>query len=263
MVRHYDGQRVINVRAELEDGVLPDTVKASLVAGLQPHLTSSQARQIVTGQDVIQSDDRVTVEFGGENEVRDEAMEDLEVAMLVAIALMLIILTVEFNSFIQPLIVLFSVPLSLIGVTMGLAVCGFNFSIAAMIGVVALAGIVVNDAIVLVDFINRLRAAGLTMETAAVHAGQMRIRPIMLTTVTTVAGLAPLAMNISGGGEFFQPLAVTIMFGLIFATLLQLFVVPLACVTFAFERGREPVKAQPDTHTSKKIDATADLLQAS
>ncbi len=236
IVRHYDKQRVINLRAELEDGVLADDVKAALVAQLQPQLSPSHQKDLVMHQDVVASDDRTVIEFGGENEIRDEAMGDLKIAMLVAVAMMMIILTIRFNSFVQPLVVLFSVPLSLVGVTVGLTVCGFNFSIAAMIGVVALAGIVVNDAIVLVDFINRLHDAGLPMRKAAVYAGQMRLRPIMITTVTTVAGLLPLGLNLSGGGEFFQPLAVTIMFGLAFATLLQLFIIPLACTSLSLQR---------------------------
>ena len=112
-------------------------------------------------------------------------------------------------------------------------ICGFYFSVAAMIGVVALAGIVVNDAIVLVDFINRLRDVGVPRERAIVYAGQLRFRPIILTTITTIGGLLPLALNISGGGEFWQPLTVTIIFGLGFTSLLQLFVIPLAYYQFA------------------------------
>ena len=245
VVRHYDRQRVINVRAELEDGVLTDDIKAALVAQMQPQLDASQQNQVVFHEDVLRSDDRVVVEFGGENEIRDDALEDLNVAMLAAGGLMMLILTVKFNSFIQPLIVLFSVPLSLIGVSIGLAVCGFNFSISAMIGVVSLSGIVVNDAIVLMDFINRLHSAGLPMRQAVVYAGQMRLRPIMITTVTTIAGLFPLGIDLAGGGEFFQPLAVTIMFGLGFATLLQLFIIPVASITFSFRAGPRPHAAPP------------------
>lgn len=231
IIRHYDRRRVINVRSELREGALADDVKARLLDELRPELTPTQ-RLRMRGESLIYSDDQVMIEFGGENEIRDDALEDLNIAMAIAFMAMLIILTIQFNSFVQPLIILFSVPLSLVGVTIGLMVCGLNFSIAAMIGVVSLSGIVVNDAIVLVDFINRLRAAGMSKEDACITAAQLRLRPIFLTTVTTIGGLLPLAMNLGGGGEFWQPLTVTIMGGLGFATLLQLFVIPIAYFTF-------------------------------
>lgn len=234
IIRHYDQQRVINVRAELEDGVLPDDAKKALVAALHPDLTDSQQNQVVRHKDILYADRGVIIEFGGENEVRDDALADLNLALIVAAGTMMIILVVKLNSFIQPFIIMFSVPLSMVGVSIGLMICGFNFSVAAMIGVVALSGIVVNDAIVLVDFINRLRQAGVPMQRAVVFAGQLRLRPILITTVTTIAGLLPLGLNLAGGGEFFQPMAVTIMFGLGFATLLQLFIIPLACYSLHF-----------------------------
>ena len=134
------------------------------------------------------------------------------------------------------------------------------FSISSMIGVVALSGIVVNDAIVVVDFINRLRATGLPMQTAVVYAGQMRLRPIMLTTITTVSGLLPLAMNISGGGEFFQPLAVTMIFGLGFVTVLQLFVIPIACHTFYSGKSRLDHPASSPSPVSPAKDTDGSML---
>ncbi len=233
VIRHYDTDRVITVRSQLHEGFIADDVKAELIATLRPELTAAQQHAVLTdrGNATILSDPYVRVEFGGENEERDKALEDLNLAMVVGAAAMMIILTVKFNSFIQPLIVLLSVPLSLVGVSMGLMIAGFNFSISAMIGVVALSGIVVNDAIVLVDFINRLKAAGIPTAEAVVAAGQLRLRPIFLTTATTVGGLVPLALNLSGGGEFWQPLTLSIMCGLGFATLLQLFIIPIAYYT--------------------------------
>ena len=233
VIRHYDTDRVITVRSQLHDGFIADDVKAELIATLRPELTAAQQHTLLTdrGNATVYSDPYVRIEFGGENEERDKALEDLNLALVVGAAAMMIILTVKFNSFIQPLIVLLSVPLSLVGVSMGLMIAGFNFSISAMIGVVALSGIVVNDAIVLVDFINRMKAAGIPTDQAVIAAGQLRIRPIFLTTATTVGGLVPLALNLSGGGEFWQPLTLSIMCGLAFATLLQLFVIPIAYYT--------------------------------
>ncbi|QDU33743.1 Multidrug resistance protein MdtB [Poriferisphaera corsica] len=237
VIRHYDQQRVINIRSHLDDDVIPDDIKKKLIEYLRTDLSLSEQRQLLNDRstNIIQSSSALTIRFGGENKIRDDALEDLTIALIIAFGAMLIILTVKFNSFIQPLIILFSVPLSLVGVSIGLMICGFYFSISAMIGVVALSGIVVNDAIVLVDFINRLKKAGLSSEQACIRAGQLRIRPIFLTTVTTIGGLIPLALNISGGGEFWQPLTISIMFGLGFATLLQLFIIPLSYYTFISE----------------------------
>ncbi len=248
VIRHYDGMRVINIRAQTEEGVLVDDVKAALITELRPDLSPAKQRALALdrGQRMIWSDQDAMIEFGGETEMRDEALEDLNIALLLAVAAMMLVLVIKFNSFIQPLIVLSSVPLSLVGVSFGLAVCGLYFSIAAMIGVVALSGIVVNDAIVLVDFINRLRNAGIPLERAVIYAGQLRLRPIFLTTVTTIGGLLPLGLNLAGGGEFFQPLTVAMMFGLGFATLLQLFVIPICCYSFDQGKGAlDPTHVQP------------------
>jgi len=255
VIRRHDQQRVINIRSDLDEGVLIDDVKGALIAGLRPELSDREAWRLSRerGEKVIFADENFLVEFGGETELRDDAIADLTLAMLVALGLMLIILVLKFNSFIQPLIILFSVPLSLVGVTFGLILCGLNFSVSAMIGVVALSGVVVNDAIVLVDFINRLRASGLPIDKAVTYAGQLRLRPIFLTTVTTIGGLLPLGLNLAGGGEFWQPLTVSIMFGLAFATLQQLFVIPLAIYTL--DRGRGDSLLDPARHRRLSAEA--------
>jgi HAE1 family hydrophobic/amphiphilic exporter-1 len=230
VLKHYDSQRVINVECDLHEGVLTDDVKLALVQALRPDLSTAQQRALTLDRQnkIISSTDKVTIEFGGENEIRDDALEDLTMAMILAMGIILIILVVEFNSFIQAFIVLFTVPLSLVGVGLGLMVCGMNFSVAAMIGVVALAGVVVDNAVVLLDFINRLRDAGLPLDKAVTYAGSLRLRPILANTVTTVGGMLPMAMNLSGGSEFFQPLTIAFIFGLLFADALTLLVLPIA-----------------------------------
>lgn len=239
VIRHYDRKRAVTIRAQVVKGTTPDDIKGKLIAALRPELSSAGQQNLVMNEMTLSADAQALIEFGGENEIRDEAMEDLSMAMLISFAAMLMILTIQFNSFIQPLIILFSVPLSLVGVSLGLMLLGFNFSVSAMIGVVALSGIVVNDSIMLVEFINQRVKAGLPIEKAVLYAGQLRLRPIFLTTLTTVAGLMPLALNVSGGGEFWQPLTVTIMAGLSFATLLELVLIPIACYTL----GRMTTKA--------------------
>lgn len=245
-ISRYDLSRVISISADLEEGVTPDDVKEALRASLgeraaapQRHAsTLDRLRRFFNPQaDVIYRDAEVTAEFGGENEIRDEAMADLTVAMNVSIVLMFAILVLQFNSFVQPLLILAAVPLSLIGVAIGLGLIGLNFSIAAMIGVVALAGVVVNDGIVLVEFVNQLRAVGVEKERAILMAGQMRLRPVFLTTVTTIGGLLPLALNVAGGGEFWRPLTISIIFGYAAATTLTLVLIPVAYYTFVPRRG--------------------------
>jgi len=133
----------------------------------------------------------------------------------------------QFNSFRQTVIVLLAVPLSFVGVVAGMWLCDFPFSLASFIGLVSLTGVVVNDSIVIVDFINQARARGMTVREAILDAGVNRLRPVILTTVTTIGGLLPLFLNWSGGAEFWQPLTAAVIFGLAFATVLTLLVIPV------------------------------------
>lgn len=137
-------------------------------------------------------------------------------------------MVLQFNSFRQAAVVLITVPLSFVGVIAGMWLCDFPFSLATFIGLVSLSGIVVNDAIVVVDFINQARRSGLGLRDSIVAAGVYRLRPVFLTTVTTIGGLLPLFLNLSGGAEFWQPLTGAVIFGLLFATSLTLFVIPIA-----------------------------------
>lgn len=256
VIRHYDGRRVVNIRADLRPGVIPDDIKQELITALRPELSATDRFGLLRGDDSLLSDAEVTIDFGGENEARDEALADLHTALLIAVGAMVIILLTQFNSIVQVLIVLGSVPMSIVGVVLGLIACGLSFSISSMIGLVALSGIVVNDAIVLVEFYNRLRHEGQSPEEAAINAGRLRLRPILLTTMTTIAGLIPLSLNLYGGGEFWQPLAITIMSGLAGATLLQLFIVPLMCCTFC-RRSSEPRPCRETSVLAELVPCTS------
>ncbi|MEJ2165969.1 MAG: efflux RND transporter permease subunit [Desulfobacterales bacterium] len=180
--------------------------------------------------------------FSGEQEEQAKAQAFLSKAFFAAIAVILLILMTQFNSFITPFIIITSVVLSLIGVFIGLLVTGTAFGIIMTgIGVISLAGVVVNNAIVLIDYYNQLLAKGLTSFDALMRAGSVRFRPVMLTAITTILGLLPMATGISFdfrkmaldiGGESSQwwgPMAVAVIFGLGFATLLTLIVVPVLC----------------------------------
>ncbi len=167
-----------------------------------------------------------TLEFKGEKEEQDKAFFDVMIAFLTAVTLIYVILGIQFNSFGQPLIIMVTLPFAFIGVAIGLFISNLPLSLMAVISLVALAGIVVNDSIILVDFINTLSQHKSRRE-ALVEAGSKRLRPIILTTVTTIGGLLPMAIFADGTNKVWQPMAITIIWGIAFATMLTLFVIPV------------------------------------
>ncbi|OPX28497.1 MAG: hypothetical protein B1H06_03175 [Candidatus Cloacimonas sp. 4484_143] len=167
------------------------------------------------------------IEFGGQAEQQSKTSSSLKFAFFIAILLVFTILATQFKSAVQPLIVMFTIPFALIGVIFGLLVTGLPFSMMTMISVVALAGVVVNDALVLVDFVNRERASGVDRWNSLINAGAIRLRPIIMTTVTTIAGFMPIILSNSSTTSDYKPMAVSIAFGLAFATVLTLFVIPV------------------------------------
>ena len=167
-----------------------------------------------------------SVELGGQNEEMDASFRSLQMAILLAIFLVYLVMAAQFESFVYPLIIMFTVPLALTGAIYGLKITGTPLSVIAVIGAIMLAGIVVNHGIVLVDRINQLRTR-LGLYEAVLQSGQERFRPIIMTTSTTVLGLLPMALGLGEGAELRTPLAVTVIFGLLLATLLTLVVVPV------------------------------------
>ncbi len=217
-IQRYNSRRSVTVTAGVEKGVTPQEIFAAhqkLMAETPPP------------QGYI-------LEYGGEEEERERSFRSITSVMFLGLVFIFFILTAQFDSFKQPMIVLLSVPLSVIGVVSGLLITGLTFSFMAFIGVVALIGIVVNDAIVLVDFVNQRRRGGSDLLSALFEVGPRRLRPVILTTVTTIGGILPITLNLGGGGVIWAPLGTTIIFGLLFATLLTLFVVP--CMYSLLER---------------------------
>ena len=164
----------------------------------------------------------ITVSYGGEMESLQESFAEMFRNMMVAAVLVYIILSVQFNSLSQPLIILFTLPMALIGVMPGLLITGNDFGFVAFVGVVALVGIAVNDAIVLVDYINYLRKNGYELYDAVRETGISRFIPVMATTITTAGGILPLSIK----EKFFQPLGVALICGLCTATILTLIIIP-------------------------------------
>jgi HAE1 family hydrophobic/amphiphilic exporter-1 len=180
----------------------------------------------------------VRVEIGGANEERDRSFRDLAFAFGLALLLVYMILAAQFESFVHPFTILLSVPLATVGAAIALFLTGGGLNTMSLIGLVILVGIVVNDAIVKVDFINQMRGQGLALRQAILEAGRVRLRPILMTTVTTVFGLAPMAFGIGRGADLRAPLAIAVIGGLLSATALTLIVVPVAYDLFEEARMR-------------------------
>ncbi|MFA9558855.1 efflux RND transporter permease subunit [Evansella sp. AB-rgal1] len=168
-----------------------------------------------------------TVSFTGDDQMMQDAIGDLTMALILALVFVYLVLAAQFESFKYPFVIMFSVPLVVVGVAIGLTVTLTPLSVMAFIGLIVLAGIVVNNAIVLVDYINKKKEAGMRTYDAIVEGVKDRARPILMTSVTTILGLVPLALGMGEGAEIQQPMAITVIGGLISSTFLTLFFIPV------------------------------------
>ena len=188
----------------------------------------SISRDIQAKLDQVPLPSGYTIEFGGTSQEMMDSFADLGLALIMAILLVYMIMAAQFEGLLYPFVIMFSLPPTVIGVIIGLAVTGQTLNILSMIGMIMLAGIVVNNAIVLVDYINVLRRDhGMEKFEAIVTAGRTRLRPILMTTLTTVCGMLPQLLSSAEGSELMAPLAATIVFGLSFSTLITLILVPV------------------------------------
>ncbi len=169
----------------------------------------------------------ISYKWGGESENLADASTQLGAALAISIFLIYALLASQFENFVFPIIIIGSIPLALIGVIFGLIVTNQPIDVMVMIGVIMLAGIVVNNAIVLIDFIKMTRERGSEREEAVIESCRTRLRPILMTTMTTVFGMLPLSLGIGEGSEIYRGMAITTMFGLAFSTLLTLVVIPI------------------------------------
>ena len=184
----------------------------------------------------------VTTRFSGQREEMERSFRSLALAIGLAIFLVYFVMASQFESLLHPFLILFTIPLGAVGVVLALLLTGAAVSVIVLIGVVMLAGIVVKNAIVLVDCINRLRASGMEKTEAIVAAGRMRLRPILMTTLTTVLGLTPMALGLGAGAEIRSPMAVTVIGGLLVSTALTLIVIPTAYSVFDRKRFHAPAE---------------------
>jgi hydrophobic/amphiphilic exporter-1 (mainly G- bacteria), HAE1 family len=185
--------------------------------------------------------DDVRLEISGTAKEQQESFTYLGWAALVAILLVYMVMASQFESLVDPFIILFTVPLSFIGVALGLLLTGTNLSVMSLVGIVMLVGIIVNNGIVLVDYMNQLRHRGMELFEAVQRAGLVRLRPVLMTALTTILGLFPLALGLGESGESWAPMARSVMGGMTVGTLLTLLVVPV--IYIVAENKGQKVKA--------------------
>ena len=167
------------------------------------------------------------IEYGGQYEQMMSSFRDLFFAFLLAVVLVYMVMASQFESLLYPFVIMFTVPMAIIGVLLGLYITGHNISVISIIGVVMLAGIVVNNAIVLVDYINTVRGRGKSVTEAILEAGPIRLRPILMTAFTTILALLPIALGLGEGAEVQAPMGTVVIGGLSIATFLTLYVIPV------------------------------------
>ena len=199
------------------------SVTAALEEGYNITKVTSQAQALLADVDLGEG---VTYAFTGENETIMEAIEQLLLMLLLGILLVYLVMVAQFQSLKSPFIVMFTIPLAFTGGFIALLLCGMEVSVISLIGFIMLTGIIVNNGIVLVDYINQLRQEGMERRAAIIEAGTTRMRPILMTTITTILGLVDMATRNDAGTAMMQPVAVVCIGGLVYATLMTLFVVP-------------------------------------
>ena len=210
----------------------------------------------------------VTYDLEGQAKRTGESVDSLKSGYVLAMMGIFLLLASQFRSYIQPVIIMMAIPFGLIGAVFGHLVMGMEFTIISIFGIVALSGIVVNDALILIDFINRAVRSGIDVEAAVVESGKARFRPVLLTSITTIAGLLPILTETSFQAQFLIPMAISICFGLLAATCLTLLYVPALylivrdvrnLVVARFRRAEEgPGFAGERGHTAVDRDPTTE-----
>jgi HAE1 family hydrophobic/amphiphilic exporter-1 len=215
-IERRDGVRVSFVYATLEKGVALGEAVEKIRADLSR----------------MNLPDGFSISFGGEYEEQQKAQTDFLIAVLLALALIYMVMAGQFERYLDPLIVMFAVPVAMIGVVPIMLLTSTTINMQSIMGMVMLIGIVVNNAIVLIDYINLLRRErGMVTFDAVIEAGRLRLRPILMTTLTTVLGLAPLALGIGAGAEIQASLARVVVGGLTASTLVTLVLIPIVYVS--------------------------------
>lgn len=210
-IRRENQQRTLTVTAGLEEGYNIGLVSQDIEAELADY----------------DSPEGYNVKIGGEQEMIDNTFQDLYLMLAMAVAFIYLIMVAQFQSLLSPFIVMFTIPLAFTGGLLGLFFTGNPVSIVAFVGLIILTGVVVNNGIVFVDYINILRRSGLSKRESIIRAGNVRMRPILMTALTTIIALSTMSFGVGMGTEMIQPMAITTIGGLIYATLLTLILIPV------------------------------------
>ena len=212
-IDRYSRMRSIRVQAQIDKrATSPDSVLSKLNERSIPALRSKYPE--------------IEISLAGQQEEQKEFMGSLQRTNLLALLAIFILLAIPLSSYIQPLIIMSAIPFGMIGAIVGHVILGYDLSMFSLIGVVALSGIVINDSLVMIDLINRMRANGSSVFDAVMQSGTRRFRAIMLTTLTTFLGLTPLLLEKSIQAKFLIPMAISVAFGVVFATIITLLIVP-------------------------------------
>ncbi len=228
-IRRVDQTRTAVITANVEDGYSLSDINNKIYEAL-------------AAMDLPQE---FAFDLAGQNKEMETSLNSLYLALALAIFLVYIVMASQFESLIHPFIIIFTIPLALIGVVVFLYILSIPLSIVVFLGMIMLAGIVVNNAIVLVDYINQLRERGLEKSRAILEAGQTRLRPILMTTMTTVLGLLPMALGLGDGAEIRTPMAITVIVGLLSSTLLTLVVIPVVYDLVSAIKKEDEAKESP------------------
>ena len=247
-IKRRDQHRCITVSADVQAPANAHDV----VANLQKHFMP----------DLLHKFPQIRVRWEGQQETTNESIDSLKYGFVAALLAMFVLLTLEFRSYIQPILILAIVPFGFIGAALGHAVMGLEFTILSLFGMIALTGVVVNDSIVLIDFINHRIDAGMPLRQALLEAGTRRFQPVILTSVTTIAGLLPMLLETSFQGQILVPMATSLAFGLAAATALILLLVPaMYCIYARFrgdlgmDSGRGSAEAAPAETDNRAVPA--------
>ncbi len=210
-IRRANQKRTVSVSFDVSDGYSANLVQRDLEALLVDY----------------QPPEGCEVAISGENETVMGYMSDLSTMLIVAVLFIFLIMVAQFQSFKSPIIVLFTIPLAFTGGLLALILTGMDLSLVAMLGFLVLSGVVVNNGIVFIDSVNQLRIGGMSKRDALIETGRVRLRPILMTALTTILGMSTMALGTGMGAEMMQPMAVVTIGGLSYATLMTLFVVPV------------------------------------
>lgn len=194
--------------------------------------TGSANTEISEKLSTLKLPDGYSISYGGESQQIADSFRSLAMALMLSVLLIYMVMAAQFESLLQPFVIMFTMPLAFAEAVLGLAVTGRSLNVASFIGIIMLAGLVVNNAIVLLDYVNQLRGRGMERNEAIIKAGPNRLRPILMTMLTTVLGMIPLALGIGEGAEIQAPLATVVLFGLLLSTVLTLLVIPVIYTLF-------------------------------